>query len=372
MKFSFSVKDFVTALSNVCGVVSPKNTMPILGTVCVSVVDASKMGCLLMASDGEIWLSVRTGLLKGDVGLRFCVDAVDFLRILRNLGDIDVDCDVDLSKSTLKCVYDTGHFTLPCLPAVEYPQPPELSNDIVGDIQLVAGDFNRGINAVRFCVADETLRPTLNGVNVSFTATGMTTAATDGNRLARYYDANIVSANDFSFILPRKAVASLSSLASEQAIHLRLDGRTIDVECYSFGMTARLIEGRYPNYNSVIPKSHIISVALDKERVLEALRRVSPLGNTTSQLVTLAFSPESLEIEAKDIDFNKAGQENVFCDYTAAPIVIGFKGTALIDVFNSITTDTVYVEITDASHACVFYGNKRDEYLAVLMPMLID
>ena len=372
MKFSFSVKDFVTALSNVCSVVAAKNSMPILDTVCVSVVDASEMGCLLMASDGEMWLSVRTGLLKGDVGLRFCVNAVDFLKILRNLGDVDVDCDVDLSKSTLKCVYDTGYFTLPCLPAVEYPQPPVLSNDVIGDIQLVAGDFNRCINAVRFCVADETLRPTLNGVNVSFSDTGITTAATDGNRLARYYDANIVSGRDFSFILPRKAVAALSSLAPDKEIHLRIDGRTIDVECYSFGMTARLIEGRYPNYNSVIPSTHEISVVLDKSTVLTALKRVVPLGNTTSQLVTFAFSREGLEIEAKDIDFNKSGQESVFCEYDADDIVIGFKGSALIDVFTNIVGDKVNMEITDASHACVFHGGNRDEYLAVLMPMLID
>lgn len=372
MKLSFSVKDFVASLANVCSVVSAKNSMPILDCVYIAVVDGSDTGCLLMASDGEMWLSVRAGLLKGDVGLRFCVNATDFLKVLRNLGDVDVDLDVDLQNSTIVGRYSSGRFTLPCLPANEYPLQPELSGEIIGDMTLAVGDLNRGIDAVRFCVADETLRPVLNGVSVTFNDAGMTTAATDGNRLARYYDGRLVVARDFSFILSRKAAAALAVLPEDTNVHLRLDNRTISVECYSFGMVARLIEGRYPNYNSVIPSTCEISVVLDKSTVLTALKRVVPLGNTTSQLVTFAFSHEGLEIEAKDIDFNKSGQESVFCEYDADDIVIGFKGSALIDVFSNIVGDKVNMEITDASHACAFHGGDRDEYISVLMPMLID
>lgn len=370
MGISFSVRDFVQSLGVVGSVVSSKNTMPILSNVCVEVI--SKDACTLMASDGEIWLSVRASLLSGDVGLRFCVDALDFLKVLRSLGDVEVNCDVNLNSSTLTCVHPTGKFTLPCLSADEFPSSPNVVGELLGDVEFAAGDINRGINAVRFCAADETLRPVLNGVNVMFSDAGMTTAATDGNRLARYFDGRLVVGNDFSFVLSKKSVAVLSTLVDDTNIHLRLDGRTIDAECFSFKMVARLIEGRYPNFNSVIPKSHNISVELEKDVVLAALKRVAPLGNTTSQLVTFDFSADGLVIEAKDIDFNKSGQENVACEYGYSPIVIGFKGTSLIDVFSNIVGDKVYMEITDASHACVFYGGNRDEYLSLLMPMLID
>lgn len=148
MGISFIVKEFAVSLANVCGVVSSKNTMSILSNVRVEVI--SKDACTLMASDGEIWLSVRASLLSGDVGLRFCVDALDFLKVLRNFGDIEVTCDVNLGSSTLTCVHPTGKFTLPCLSADEFPSSPNVVGELLGDVEFAAGDINRGINAVRF------------------------------------------------------------------------------------------------------------------------------------------------------------------------------------------------------------------------------
>lgn len=324
-----------------------------------------------MACDGEIWLSVRASLLSGGEGLRFCVDAVDFLKVLRNLGETTVDCEVDLSNSTITCVHSTGRFTLPCQQADEFPRPVALGSEIVGDITLSLSLFNRAMDAVRFCVADETLRPTLNGVNVAFSPRGMVTVATDGNRLARCFDDSIAANDDFSFILPKKATQSLLSLSDVDEVHLRLDNRAIDVECYGFKMTSRLIEGRYPNYNSVIPSSSELKVSLDKNAIVTALRRVMPLGNNTSQLTTLCFTDNSLVVESRDDDFNKSGREFVECDYRGDELTIGFKVSALIDVFNSISGDTVVMELTDASHACVVHAGNRDEYLSILMPMLL-
>jgi DNA polymerase-3 subunit beta len=289
------------------------------------------------------------------------------------LGDIDVDCDVNLENSVLTCVHPTGNFTLPCLSADEFPQSVELGSDIVGDIELNLGVWCDAMSAVRFCVADETLRPTLNGVNVAFSDSGMTAVATDGNRLARYISASVVAEyGDFSFILPKKAIQSLLSLSSDAVVHLSLDNRVIVVECYDFKMVSRLIEGRYPNYRSVIPLSSELSVTFSKNTILTALRRVMPLGNNTSQLVTLSFTEGSLTIESRDDDFNKSGREFVSCDYAGESLTIGFKGSSLVDVFAGIGGDSVTMELTDASHACVIHGGNRDKYLSVLMPMLID
>lgn len=370
MGISFSVKEFAVSLANVCGVVSSKNTMPILSNVCVEVI--SKDACILMASDGEIWLSVRASLLSGDVGLRFCVDALDFLKVLRNLGDIEVNCDVNIDKSTLTCVHPTGNFILPCLGVNDFPKPVELGSDIIGDTSLKLSAFNSAINAVRFCTAEETLRPTLNGVNVVFGSSGMTTVATDGNRLARYFDENIIIDGDFSFILPKKAIQSLLLFVDDIDVHIRLDNRVIVVECYDFKMTSRLIEGRYPNYNSVIPQSSDLRATFAKNDVITALRRVIPLGNNTSQLTTISFTADSFTIESCDIDFNKSGREFVECNYNGENLTIGFKGSSLVDVFTGVPNETITMELTDASHACVAHGGNRNEYLSVLMPMLID
>lgn len=365
----FNSRAFVQSLAVLGSVVAQKSPIPAFSNVCITV--ASGDSCQMLASDGDMWLSVRTPLLYGEVGMCFCVDALDFLKVLRNLDDVSVELRVDSDASTLTCVHPTGHFTLPCFDGREFPKPLDLSDDLVGDEMMRLSDFGRVVDSVRFCTANETLRPVLNGVFVVFNQNGLLAVATDGNRLARRIDASVAVSGDFSFILPKKAITALLALASDGDVHIRLDGKAVEFECYDFKMCARLIEGRYPNFASVIPTDDGNPIELDRNRLVASLRRVMPFGNSESQLVVLTFTDGELAVETRDDDFNKSGREQMPCTYKGDSLSIGFKNSSLIDVVSNVQGDTVTMELWDATHSSVIHGGNRGEYLSLLMPMLL-
>ena len=374
MEIRFSVKSFTDALSRVCGVISSRNTVPILACVRIECIGNDKVS--LTSSDGDMWLCKTVAVDSCSNGSSFCVNGMDLLRVLRNLDEGMVELMLDESSSTLVFTYLGGKFTLPYLSSDEFPNPVTLKEE--GFIDSTTMDaFCNAINNVRFCVADELLRPTLNGVYCMFNESGLTTVATDGNRLARFCDDSVRFDGDDNIILPRKFVNVLLSLNDDtiSLITFNFDKSVIYITCDSFVMVSRVIEGRYPNYEAVIPRDSVKDVVVSRSKLLTSLKRVTPLGDTNSQLVSLTFADNKLTVDARDIDFNKSATETIdVSDLGDFSLKIGFKGNSLIDVVSNIASENIVMCLTDESHAAVFYGNenmKRESYVSILMPMLL-
>jgi DNA polymerase-3 subunit beta len=285
---------------------------------------------------------------------------------------------LDESTHTITCNYGNGKFSMPYENADEYP----LANmDTTGTKEFIVDckKIQKAIELTGFATANDELRPVMNGIHFDFFADGMVCATSDGHKLARYKDKTITRGNDGTvpnFTLPKKpsniALSILSAIEGD--IKLSFNDKAISISNQDFKLSARLLDFRYPNYDSVIPKSSPIIVTVDKNSLLNALKRVITMANNSSYLVEFDFSQNNVVVSAKDIDFSRSASETVTCDCDTE-LKIGFKGSTLVEILRNINDDNVVIELDNPSRAGVFFSAfeyTRDEYLSLCMPMLIQ
>jgi DNA polymerase-3 subunit beta len=236
------------------------------------------------------------------------------------------------------------------------------------------------IEKAGFATANDELRPVMNGVHFDFLPTCMIAVATDGHKLAKYADLTVTcdEIEPSGFTMPKKPCSTLLNVLGSTVagdIKVMFNDRCFTVNNTQFKMSARLIEGRYPNYDSVIPKDNDRIVTIAKNDFVAAMKRVLPMGNANSELVALSFSMGMMTISAEDFDFSKSASENVGCDYAQEEFTIGFKGSTLLQLLQNIDTDNVKVMLKDPSRAGVLCEDKPNgvyEYTSLIMPMLIQ
>lgn len=375
MEIKLQSKEFSSRLKLAAKVINSKNALPILGDF---LVETKNDVILITASDSEQWLSLKCPIASCDCDVRFCVPSADFLKAVDNLGDVLVTMSLDDSTHTMTCDYGNGKFSMPYEDANEYPlanMDKSWSNDFIIDGKKVL----KAIELTGFATANNELCPVMNGIHFDFFDDGMVCATSDGHKLARYKDKTITKENDGSipnFTLPKKPSNILMTILStiDGDIKISFNDKAISVNNKEFKLSARLLEFKYPNYDSVIPKSSPITITADKNALLNALKRVLPMANEASYLVELDFTQGQVTISAKDIDFSKSASETVTCDCDTE-LKIGFKGSILIEILRNINDDNVVIELDNQSRAGVFFSAfelTRDEYLSLCMPMLIQ
>lgn len=272
--------------------------------------------------------------------------------------------------------YQNGQYNLRGQDAEEYPQTTELRGNAVHvniGAQLLLGGINRSL----FATADDELRPVMNGIYFDITAENITFVASDGHKLVR--NRSLVAHGDekAAFILPKKPATLLKNLLPKEQgdVQIDFDERNANFTMENYRMVCRLIEGRYPNYNSVIPQNNPHKAIIDRMQMVSALRRVSVFSSQASSLIKLRLSENQILISAQDIDFSTSAEETLTCQYTGTPMSIGFKSTFLIDILNNISAQEVILELADPSRAGVIVPAEQEEgedLLMLLMPMMLN
>lgn len=374
MEIKFSNKTFLPKLNQVVGVVSQKTAIPILS--CVRI-DVANNEIRLTASNGDATLTMKAELISCDFDNKsFCVESADFSKALRNLGEIDVRITLDESTHIMTCYYRNGHFCIPYQEADEYVTQ-KFDFETATEISLNAPRMLQAMNAVSFAIANDELRPVMNTIHFDFFKDAMVVVASDGKKLAKYRDTSVTHEfeDDKSFNFPSRStdIAKKILAAYEGDVVVKFNDNAAMLYCDEFTFSTTLVEGRFPRYQSVIPKQSNYTVVIDKTSFNDALRRVSSMANAATNLISLAFADEKLTINAEDIDYSKAARETIDCDYafTNPPLTIGFDATCLLQVLACFTNDMVHVDLIDPTKACVLYDNSKDDYLVLLMPMRI-
>jgi len=375
MEIKLQSKELLQKLKMAAKVINSKNALPILGDF---LVETKGDVILITASDSEQWLSLKCPIVSCDGDVRLCIPSSYFLKAVENLNDVVVTMTLDESTHTITCNYGNGKFSMPYENADEFPlanMDKAWSNDFIIDGKKVL----KAIELTGFATANDELRPVMNGIHFDFFDDGMVCATSDGHKLARYKDKTITKENDGSipnFTLPKKPSNILMTILStiEGDVKLSFDDKAISVNNKDFKLSARLLDFRYPNYDSVIPKSSPIIVTVDKNSLLNALKRVITMANNSSYLVEFDFNKGNVVVSAKDIDFSRSASETVTCDCDTE-VKIGFKGSTLVEILRNINDDNVVIELDNPSRAGVFFSAfeyTRDEYLSLCMPMLIQ
>ena len=373
MRFTVSSTALSSKLNALSRVINSKNSLPILADFLFDIHDNV---LYLTASDSENVMKTQLDLTESDGDARFCIGNHDLLEAVKGFSEQPITFDVDQTTNIAKISYQNGLFSLPIENADEFPQPQGLNfaaNEIVINNALLAENINRSI----FATAQDELRPVMNGIYFDLTPEYLAVVASDGHKLVRNKIMTIHSDQPAAFILPKKPASLLKNLLGKDGddVTIRFDERNAQITYSDGEIICRLIEGRYPNYNSVIPQSNPNTLTVDRLGLLAALRRVQPFANDSSNLIRFHVEGGTLQLDAEDYDFSKTATERISCEYNGQPMSIGFKGTSFIEILSNFDCPEVVIQLADPSRAGLVLPSEQPEnqdVLMLMMPMLIN
>ncbi len=373
MRFTLSSTALSSKLVALSRVINSKNALPILGDF---VFDINGQTLSLTASDSENTMQTTVELTECDGDGRFAIGNHDLLEAVKGFSEQPITFDADLQTKIAKISYQNGLFSLPIESADEYPIAQtvgEGATTIVISNQLLNENINRSI----FATAQDELRPVMNGIYFDLTPDCLAVVASDGHKLVRNKIYTIKSDQPAAFILPKKPAGLLKNLLGKDGgdVIIRFDERNAEINYGDGIIQCRLIEGRYPNYNSVIPQNNPNELRVDRNGLLAALRRVQPFANESSNLIRFHVEGSSLQLDAEDYDFSKTATERMTCDYSGQPMSIGFKGSSFIEILSNFDCPEVIIQLADPSRAGLVLPSEQpdgQDVLMLMMPMLIN
>ena len=373
MKFDVSSSALLTRLQSISKVIASKSTLPILDNFLFQLQD-NKL--IITASDSETRLVTSIDVINSEGEGLFAISAKMLLEPLKKLPEQPLTFSINDENLEIFIYFENGKYNFIGLKGDTYPQPKPLGDTTVS-ISMESQVLLNGVNRTLFATADDELRPVMNGIYFDIQAENLTFAASDGHKLVRLRNNSVQSEGRSSFILPKKPANLLKSLLSKnsESVKIQFDDNSAYITTNGFQMICRLIEGRYPNYNSVIPQDNPNKLTIDRSSLLYALERVIVFSNPASSLVKLQLSNDLIVITAQDIDFSTSAEEKINCQYTGMDMSIGFKGTFLIEILTNIDANEVVLSLADPSRSGVitpFEDEENEELLMLLMPMSIN
>ncbi len=373
MRFIVSSSALFNRLQMIGRVINSKNTLPILDYFLFEIQDNT---LTLTASDSETTLITSMELVESDANARFCINAKTIQDSMKEIAEQPLAFDVNTDNMEIRASYQNGHFSIMGQNADEYPNM-NAALDEAETLLMPASTLLGGINHCLFATANDDLRPIMTGIYFDVQADNLTFVSSDANQLVRDKVYSVSGNQPASFILPKKPATLLKNLLPKEDgdVTLKFNGRNAVIHMEASKLICRLIEGRYPNYNSVIPANNPYRVTVDRLTMLSALKRVLVFSNQSIALIKLHLEDHRLVVSGQDIDYSTSAEEYIPCDYADAPLNIGFKGTYLIDILNNLSGENVVIELADPSRAGVIKPAEQEEnedLLMLLMPMMLN
>ena len=374
MRFTVSSSALSSKLNMLAKVIGSKNSLPILDCFLFQVANGEMS---ITASDSDNVIKSTLALTDHDGEGEFCVPNRVILDALKELPEQPLHFDVDAAGEAvaIKIVYQNGLYNFTGQSAEEYPRTQSM-NDACTTVSLPTEMLINNISRSLFATASDELRPVMNGIYFDLTADALAIVASDGHKLVRSKNFTIKSESPSAFNLPKKPASLLKNILSkdgDDAI-IKFDDRSAEIQFTDGVMRCRLIDGRYPNYNSVIPNNPN-EVTVDRRGLQSALRRVLRFASESSQLIRFHIESGRFEVSSEDIDFSTSAKEQLSCEYNGSPISIGFKGSSLMEILSNLTSDNIIIQLADPSRAGIIVPAEQPEnedILMLIMPMLLN
>lgn len=373
MKFTVSSTALSSRLQTLARVINSKNSLPILDSFLFEV---NNQQLTITASDSENVMRSTLQLDEVDGEGNFAVPNRTLLDAMKELPEQPLTFEVNTENLTIKIIYQNGLYNFTAQNGDEYPRSQQIPDNATV-ISIDSAVLNDNLTRSLFATAQDELRPVMNGIYFDLTADGLAVVASDGHKLVRNKNFNIKSETPAAFILPKKPATLLKNVLGkeQEEVVIKFDDRTAEISFAEGVLTCRLIEGRYPNYNSVIPQSNPNQLTIDRRSLIGALKRVLPFASESSQLVRFHLDAGRLELSSEDIDFATSAKEVVNCEYAGQAMNIGFKGSSLSEILNNLQGDEVIIELADPSRAGIILPAvqpENEDVLMLIMPMLLN
>jgi DNA polymerase-3 subunit beta len=371
MKFIVSSSYLLKQLQVLGSVINSSNTLPILDNF---LFELDNKTLTVSASDLETTMSATLEIdstSKGSVA----VPAKLLLDILKTFPEQPLTFTVE-ENSTIEISSNSGQYAIAYAPGDEFPKSVSLDNPsstvVPSDVLATA------ISKTIFAAGNDDLRPVMSGVFFQFSPEGLIFVATDAHKLVKYSRTDVKASEVADFIMPKKPLNILKSIlgTSESDITIEYNDSNATFSFDSYILTCRLIDGKYPNYEAVIPKENPNKLMINRVLLLNSVRRVSIFSNKTTHQIRLKIAGAELNISAEDIDYSNKAEERLTCDYQGDDMQIGFNSRFLSEMLTNLTSDEIMLEMSMPNRAGILTpidGLDEGESVTMLvMPVMLN
>jgi DNA polymerase-3 subunit beta len=353
-------------LQQVTGIVERRHTLPILSNVLIT---ASGGRIEFLATDLEVQITA-TAALDGNADGAVTVAARKLYDILRSLPE-DAEVSLESKENRMTVKAGKSRFNLQTLAAADFPKMVE-ARDAARTLQLPQKALKEALSLVQFAMAVQDIRYYLNGVLFSVDKDTLRVVATDGHRLSFASRALDGDHGSVEAILPRKTVLELIKLLgdTDDPVSLAMGSNQVRFSFGGIEIVSKIVEGKFPDYQKVIPTTHKNRVSLDRSTLVQSLNRAAILSNEKIRGVRLVFTKDALSIICTN-NVQEEAEEGVAVEYDGDPLDIGFNISYLLDVLNHVDSPTVDVAMGDSNSSALVQIPQREDFKYVVMPMRI-
>ena len=372
MKFIVSSSYLLKQLQVLGNVINSSNTLPILDNFLFEL-DNNQL--TVSASDLETTMSASLAIdstSKGSVA----VPAKLLLEILKTFPEQPLTFTVE-ENSTIEISSNSGKYALAYAPGEEFPKAVQLDEP---SVTLVPADvLATAISKTIFAAGNDDLRPVMSGVFFQFSPQGLIFVATDAHKLVKYARTDVTASEVADFIMPKKPLALLKASMVGTTTQVKIDYNEANA-FFTFdnvSLICRLIDGRYPNYEAVIPLDNPNKMEVDRLSFLNAIRRVSIFSNKTTHQVKFRIAGSQVEISAEDVDYGNDADERLSCSYEGKDIEIAFNARFIQDMLSNIDSGNVLLELSLPNRAGLLSSPKaesdpNEDLLMLVMPVMVN
>ena len=374
MKFIVSSLKLLKSLQALSGVIGSKNTLPILDDFLFHL-EENQLKITSSDLDVTMTVSLVPDLVEGTGEVT--IPARLLLEIMKNFPDVPITISVDNNTLAVELIAGEGRYKLAGHKSDEFPQLPVMADTAVWEIP--ADILAKGFEKTVFATGVDEIRPIMSGVLMEMTENFMTFVATDAHKLVRYRRMDVKSDVVASFIMPKKPINQLKSILTtlaDEPVRIEFNKTNASFVFGDYMLICRLIEGRYPNYDAVIPKQNPNHLTIDRQTFLAAIRRVAVFSSKATHQVRFRIAGQELTLTAEDIDYYNEAKERLSCSYEGDDMEIGFNSRFLQEMLSNFDSETIKIDMSAPNRAGIITPldneNEAEDLLMLLMPVMLN
>jgi DNA polymerase III subunit beta len=371
MNFIVSSTQLQRQLQTLSGVLNTSNTLPILDHV---LFELAPQQLKITATDLETTISATIQVESTSEG-KLAVPARLLLDTVKTFPEQPLTFS-QAENNTLEISSEQGKYALAYANADEYPQAAEVVD--ASSLSIQGDTLATAINNTIFASGNDDLRPVMSGVFFQLSSSGMTFVATDAHKLVKYERTDVVAPETAEFIMPKKPLTLLKSVlvGSEEEVTVNYNNSNVQFSFDDTVVICRLIDGKYPNYEAVIPKENPNVMSINRVQLLNTVKRVSIFSNKTTHQIRLRIAGAELHISAEDIDYSNKAEERLTCSFQGDDMQIGFNARFLTEMLTNLSSDEIQLELSLPNRAGIITPvdglDEGEQVTMLVMPVMLN
>ena len=372
MKFIVSSAQLLKHLQSISGVLNTTNTLPILDNFLFEI---SNNTLTISASDLETTMKTKVENAQADNNGHIAIPAKLLIDTLKTFSDQPLTFLIDESTFGIEISSENGKFKLSGQNGAEFPTLPTMESS--SETSMPSSVLLSAINKTLFATGNDELRPIMSGVFCELSSDGCTFVATDAHKLVKYRRIDTKAENTVSFILPKKPLTLLkNTLVSDGQVTIEYNETNAYFKFDDIELICRLIDGKYPNYEAVIPKENPNVLTIDRVEFYNSIRRVGIFASKSTHQIRLKIAGSELQISSEDLDFSNEAFERLNCQYVGEDIEIGFNSRFLLEMINNLESEQINLEMSSSNRAGIIIPQdgveENEEILMLVMPVMLN